>query len=339
MSKKNKIYRGLLKQSIIPNLLLAAIASLLSLLMLEAFLHIYIDRYYGERSFEESMNIPGKNIWALKPYGTIKDGEFNTPLNNFGFRGRDFALDKKVDTTRIAVIGDSFTFGDGLENDDDTFPYLLEAKLNIGAKFEVMNFGFPGANMMDIYWTFIYRVLPFSPDIVIYGFYINDLQFMDYNLDADNCVTTNKRLLYLPTFLKIRNDNLIMNVRKSSPGMTNLYFEEMLSPDYEGMKCFKNLLREMKGISLEKNISLIAFNVPNSFEYPNREEEAIDSFFNESGIPAIPRFGKMFGEEMILQNITEINVDRPKNNHFNRHGNSIIAGILHRYLVREGYAG
>src|SRR5437764_1246115 len=65
--------------------------------------------------------------------------------NSLGFRDREVPP-KSPDRYRIAVIGDSFAWGQGVE-ERDRFSNLLEEFL--GPRYEVFNFGRPGNNMPE----------------------------------------------------------------------------------------------------------------------------------------------------------------------------------------------
>jgi hypothetical protein len=93
--------------------------------------------------------------------------------NNLGFRERNFAAVKSPGSYRIAVVGDSFTFGNGVRQ-QDRYSDLLQAELP--AKFEVLNFGVAGANTPE-HLTSIQRIVPqFHPDFVLLQWYVNDVE-------------------------------------------------------------------------------------------------------------------------------------------------------------------
>ena len=92
-------------------------------------------------------------------------------VNSLGFRERDVGP-KNPDRYRIAIIGDSFTWGQGIEA-RDRFSNLLEGFL--GSHYEVLNFGIPGNNMPE-HLNELDQVLPLRPDFVLLQLYINDFE-------------------------------------------------------------------------------------------------------------------------------------------------------------------
>lgn len=94
-------------------------------------------------------------------------------LNAFGFRERGFAAVKAPGTYRIAVVGDSFTFGNGLEP-HERYSGLLQQWLPAG--FEVLNLAVPGNNTPQHLATLQSRVLPLGPDYVLLQWFVNDIE-------------------------------------------------------------------------------------------------------------------------------------------------------------------
>lgn len=98
--------------------------------------------------------------------------------NRFGIRGPDITLDKPPGTFRIAVIGDSVTMGAGVA-DEDTYARRIERRLNArgdGRHYEVVNLGMPGLNARVVVARFEEKGLPLAPDLVIYGYTLNDIE-------------------------------------------------------------------------------------------------------------------------------------------------------------------
>lgn len=108
-------------------------------------------------------------------------------VNALGFRDeRDYDLEKKPNTFRILVLGDSVTFGHGALS-DTTYPFLLEQRLKQwrpGVDWQVWNLGVPGYNTAQEL-KYLERVGPrYHPDLVIVGFYENDLSDNDVPTEA-----------------------------------------------------------------------------------------------------------------------------------------------------------
>jgi lysophospholipase L1-like esterase len=91
--------------------------------------------------------------------------------NHLGFREREIPP-KTANRYRIVVVGDSFTWGQGIEA-GERFSNLLEGFL--GPKYEVLNFGRPGNNMPE-HLDVLREALPVSPDFILLQLYINDFE-------------------------------------------------------------------------------------------------------------------------------------------------------------------
>ena len=89
-------------------------------------------------------------------------------VNNVGFRDRD--VPPRSSAYRIAVVGDSFTWGQGIEQ-KERYSDLLEQALGPG--YEVFNFGKPGNNMPE-HLDVLTQALAIHPDFVLLQLYIND---------------------------------------------------------------------------------------------------------------------------------------------------------------------
>lgn len=163
---------------------------------------VYV-RYYEPQvlSFPESRKsfVPpiyranGRWIYELRP-GTVYNhkspyGDFRTVVlvNREGFRGKEIEVGKPAGTFRIFFLGDSFTFGLGVEG-GETFPARLEALLNEragkSARFEVINGGVPGYNLAHYYLVLKHRVFRYNPDLILLGL----LPWNDWDLAGEEWV-------------------------------------------------------------------------------------------------------------------------------------------------------
>ena len=88
---------------------------------------------------------------------------------------REYRLDKQPNTFRVLVLGDSVTFGHGSVN---SYPALLEERLRRwrpDVDWQVWNAGVPGYNTSQELAHLNEVGARFRPDLVVVGFYENDL--------------------------------------------------------------------------------------------------------------------------------------------------------------------
>jgi len=113
--------------------------------------------------------------WKLKNSykGRWSALEWDVPYetNSQGFRDKERKFDKTGNLTRIIVLGDSHAEGWGVKF-QDMWQVLLENKL--GDKFEVVNFGVRGYDIIQEYRQFLQVGVKYHPDIVIQMLNAND---------------------------------------------------------------------------------------------------------------------------------------------------------------------
>jgi hypothetical protein len=98
--------------------------------------------------------------------------------NRHGLRGKDVSLSKPKGTSRILVLGDSYTFGVYVD-DEETYPAVLEQLLHQKSqKVEVLNAGYTDGWSPDEHYAWlINHGLAFDPDLIVYGFFVgNDVE-------------------------------------------------------------------------------------------------------------------------------------------------------------------
>ncbi len=96
-------------------------------------------------------------------------------INDQGIRGPSFEQAKVPGTLRIAALGDSFTFGQGVEH-EQSFPSVLGRELQAqGVPTEILNFGVPGHGTPQELAMAKARVAPLKPDLVLINVFVNDM--------------------------------------------------------------------------------------------------------------------------------------------------------------------
>jgi lysophospholipase L1-like esterase len=109
--------------------------------------------------------------------------------NHFGFREREFDIPKPDGVYRVMVLGDSFTWGVGLA-EEERYTAVAERLLEDafpGKKFEVLNFGSPGLSTVDEKDRLNKYIDQVDPDLVVVGFTLNDTQpkSQDYSVERE----------------------------------------------------------------------------------------------------------------------------------------------------------
>ena len=184
------------------NLILLFITIILFLFLFEIILRLFYPQpinpgfipTHERDTFAEYDKLLG---WKLKPNfeGVFFSSEYNIYIKNNaqGLRmSNNISLEKSK--YRIAFLGDSYVWGHGV-NENDRMSNILENELK---NIEVLNFGVSGYTTDQYYLQLKNIVLRFDPDMVIIGFYANDLE------DAGNNIMQG----YPKPLFKIKNNSL-----------------------------------------------------------------------------------------------------------------------------------
>ena len=113
----------------------------------------------------------------------------NRPWSNWeykttpqGTRGPVAGGPKRPGITRILVQGDSLTYGVGVSDYKELYPYRLLARLNApGEKYEMLSSGEPGREI-DKHARELDKIAEsLCPDIIIYQWFVNDVEISKEN--------------------------------------------------------------------------------------------------------------------------------------------------------------
>jgi lysophospholipase L1-like esterase len=94
--------------------------------------------------------------------------------NSHGMNERELPMEKPAGTKRIAVLGDSVTHG-AFVPPTQVWSRVLENELVAqGLPAQTLNFAAFGYDVESVAAMLEYRALAWQPDVVVYGFYVND---------------------------------------------------------------------------------------------------------------------------------------------------------------------
>lgn len=159
----------------IKNMVLLVAGVFLSLVIVEISLRLWDPPIAGQGMAQIYQPSPFFG-WDLIPgeSGNGLNGNF-IHINSTGFRDEEYSLKKQAGIHRIMVVGDSFTFGSGV-NVEDTYCEQLERLLhNTNSPHEVINCGVIGYDMWQNFEALKRKVLPYQPDLVILGVFFDDI--------------------------------------------------------------------------------------------------------------------------------------------------------------------
>jgi len=175
---------------LLPRLLLSCVSLALVLTLAEGGLRLWHARnpIAGLKTLHR-LTPDQPQLFELDPGArtVLEEGGIVYEVNRDGMRDRIHPRERpgqredRPSRLRIALVGDSVSFGVGVA-DDAIFPALLEARLGNGA--EVLNFGVGGYNAYNERGLLESRVLAYQPDLVVVQFCINDLNDPTLHFDS-----------------------------------------------------------------------------------------------------------------------------------------------------------
>ncbi|NOZ26110.1 MAG: hypothetical protein GXO94_08505 [Nitrospirae bacterium] len=171
------IYFGRTRQ--LKNLLILVVTLIICAVLAEAFLRLLepkpVEGLYLELSDSGSYRLrPDVNVETK--FGVIR-------TNSYGMGWKEVSPENPLNKTRIAFVGDSFTFGLWADSVESGAVGVVASMLD-PERFEVLNFGVPGYGPPDTELQITRDVLAFRPDYVFLLFY-NGNDFRDAYLGVN----------------------------------------------------------------------------------------------------------------------------------------------------------
>ena len=110
--------------------------------------------------------------WTIGKNRRSSDGLYYSSLEGLRAPGPDLAFASRRPRYRIALVGDSFTFGQDVRYEESWGARLEQV---LGNDVQVLNFGVGGYGVDQAYLRYVHDVLAWRPDIVIFSFISHDL--------------------------------------------------------------------------------------------------------------------------------------------------------------------
>jgi len=203
----------------------------------------------------------------------------NVKINSDGLRDRDYSVNRGK-KHRIIFLGDSLTFGWGVEK-EDTFESLLEEKLDRIRPTEILNFGTGNYNSEQEVNLFLEKGVKYNPDLVVLFYFINDAEGTPEKSRWDFL-----GLSRLITFYWSKIHSLMANLSESKSFKS--FYSDLYKDDQEGWINSKKAIRQIAQYCKDNAIRFEVILLPelhNVQDYPLKEEHAkIMAFLKENNI-------------------------------------------------------
>lgn len=258
---------------------------ILFLLLLEALVrisglvNIHLTRGWGH-SFACCGDLrPNQHILSL----IVEDHPYMVQTNNLGLRNVEETILDQDATFRILTIGDSYTFGPYVAN-DETWPARLEQMLReqyTNRSLEVLNAGIASYTITDELAYFTEKGLALAPDLVILEVTFNDIADMrkiqrglfkrptagDWKVETKWAI---KNFLYdhsyfVAALVKLKNARVAQNILTSQEAGDDALYESILYGDnHEYEEAYEEAFARLVSLAREHDVPLAALFYPES---------------------------------------------------------------------------
>lgn len=344
-----------LKRRIVLSLTVLTLATCMSLIVAEALLRVinpkmnysYIPQQIYISHFKPSDLIPSE----LRPNNRsrFKMLEFDTTVitNSYGLRDNEVDFSKP----RILCMGDSFTFGFGVEN-DEAFCAVLERLFQ--GKYDFLNGGFAGGFAPDTYALWLSKHLDsLSPQGIVVCLFQNDFSEVSANVWIKNGKVMQPDEPGLPD--QITKPGFIITedgtgiragpIAKLPPSIRRLikrsyliaFLRDRLLQDIEwSVWAYKakgttsnqdqKFVRSLELLKTVTGDRLLAFYlIPGNDQQltPSHMDHVVMQFATKHGVPVLSNYGDFSKTDFF-----------PLDNHFTKEGNVKAARYLHQALTK-----
>lgn len=259
------------------------------------------------------------------------EGRVDYRINGLGHRGAGISIEKPPGVRRILCLGDSFTFGEGVR-EEDTWPRRLERLA--GPRTQVINAGVQGYDLyhealyLDRYGQFL------QPDVVVIGFFMNDA------MPFGETVTHHQLLTQAPVessrLGRISRLWSVLERKRSAARRSRQYIDDLrASFTSRQWKEINTLIPALRTMANQEGFDIVAMIFPLLHElngnYPlEREHGEVRKAFEEAGIEVIDLLDSYRGYRA-----TELQA-HPVDPHPNELAHTIAARRLAHWLRSKG---
>jgi lysophospholipase L1-like esterase len=287
------------------------------------FYDVEMSRYAAQLKLESPNPLIGH---VHRPNAEADLMNVHVAINSAGFRDDEVPLER-TGRGRIVFLGDSLTFGWGVEQ-DETFAAILEKELSQDTPTEIINFGTGNYNTTQEVNLFLEKGLAYRPDKVVVFYFINDAE----------PVPKKSRFAWLghlriATFYWSRAQALLARMFPSA-GFAE-YYGALYRDDQPGWIATRKAFLDLKTACERNGIALQVVLLPELHElvhYPFAEQHAqVVRFLRDNGIAALD-LAPRFADEKNPQSLWVSRDDA----HPNARAHRLIASFSRDFLAEPG---
>lgn len=274
-------------------------------------------------------------LWEPTPSADVIEDGVRHKINSKGLRDYEYAVEKGKDVFRIAVVGDSVTWG--YTELPDTYPKIMERELKRyypGKKIEVLNFGIGGTDSQHHLAILKEKVLQYAPDVVVVGYCLNDIRFS--SVYDKQLVMWFLQRFNLADFVAVKTGETLWRLHYGTgPEGGDKYYREHLGlyEDHERISRLRRISREVKLVLDERGSKLAVVIFPFRQQFDSSQvkpQETVKAICKEEGIPVLD----------ILPQLKDYNKDKLYIEgdfiHFSSFGNEIVGRSIMDFLISKG---
>ena len=256
---------------------------------------------------------------------------FGRPLtiNSMGHRGPEYTLEKPADVSRILLLGDSYTWGYGV-GDDEVFAALLRQKLQASVtKWQVLNSGVSGWGTDQELLYLDSEGFRFSPQLVVLALFVgNDpsenMFSIRYGLQKPVFLDTRLTLANVP--VPKPGENVPNQQSSAKPGELTIAIVKRIQEVCQAQSC-PLVVMKFGSILLPRGPALAD---------PVMQEVVREIGQLEKGLPRL--IGPLYFDldrRLAAAQLSGAQLVRGDDHHWNELGHRVTAEFLYEFLVKK----
>lgn len=247
------------------------------------------------------------STWVDRGADDYRIPAYRVETNSMGARDNEFS-EETGNKSRIVFIGDSFTFGWGV-NKSERYSEIAKKKLGRNSTYS-MNIAVLGTGIVDYYLLFKHKALELDPDTVVIGFRYNDVRS-----EKDSMRFREEAREAIPENAEDRD-------RKISEYVVRKHQEFIEEQDFQNSPLREHMIK-IAELASEENIDLVFYHIDKSNRGHTDEYQQLSEKYNFEFINAAEKLSHIPDRELII---------RPGDAHYDAKGHRILGEHLAKEL-------